>query len=114
MDLSAEEYAASAAKGSPTYDHFFEKLLKLKDMMKTQAGRAAAEVRHQVCPRRWSIVQTRRFQKNVALNINLYQYITAFDSVRIFSLKYVMCLLVGHGVFFKADAHGNCRRSVSV
>jgi HD superfamily phosphodiesterase len=48
VDLSAEEYAASAARGSPTYDHFFEKLLKLKGMMKTQAGRAAAEVRHQV------------------------------------------------------------------
>ena len=48
VELTAEQYAESAARGSPTYDHFFEKLLRLKGMMKTHAGKEAAEARHQV------------------------------------------------------------------
>ncbi len=38
------EYAAST---STTLNHFHEKLLKLKDMMKTNAGRRIAEARHE-------------------------------------------------------------------
>jgi len=43
-DLSAEEYAAQ--KNAPTLNHFYEKLLKLKDLMKTASGRRLAEQRH--------------------------------------------------------------------
>jgi uncharacterized protein len=45
LNLSKEEYAA-ACKNGATYDHFYEKLLRLKDMMKTDAGRARAQQRH--------------------------------------------------------------------
>ena len=45
--LSGEEYAAiSADNKNATYDHFFEKLLHLKGMMKTSSGRRRAEDRH--------------------------------------------------------------------
>ena len=42
-DLTKEKYMQS--KGGPTINHFYEKLLKLKDMMKTKSGRAIAEQR---------------------------------------------------------------------
>ena len=45
--LSGEEYAAiSADNRNATYDHFFEKLLHLKGLMKTAAGRRRAQERH--------------------------------------------------------------------
>jgi len=43
--MTKEQYAAQH-KASPTINHFYEKLLKLKDMMKTAAGRRRAEARH--------------------------------------------------------------------
>ena len=35
-------------KNSPSINHFYEKLLKLKTMMKTKSGAKRAEQRHQV------------------------------------------------------------------
>eukprot|EP00741_Cyanophora_paradoxa_P009887 tig00001704_g9577.t1 len=43
--LTREEYTRADA-AAPTLNHFPEKLLKLKGMMKTAAGRAMAEERH--------------------------------------------------------------------
>ena len=42
-NMSKEEYKNSAA---PTINHFYEKLLLLKDKMNTRTGRAMAEKRH--------------------------------------------------------------------
>jgi len=43
LKMSKEEYKASTA---PTINHFYEKLLLLKDLMNTESGRAIAEQRH--------------------------------------------------------------------
>jgi uncharacterized protein len=43
LKMSKEEYKASTA---PTINHFYEKLLLLKDRMNTETGRAIAEERH--------------------------------------------------------------------
>ena len=49
--VSAEKYAASSKQsgqaGGPGIDHFFEKLLRIKDMMTTRTGAAMALERHQ-------------------------------------------------------------------
>ncbi len=44
LNMSKEEYKKSAA---PTINHFYEKLLLLKDKMNTGTGRRIAEERHQ-------------------------------------------------------------------
>ncbi|MDT0538884.1 MULTISPECIES: HD domain-containing protein [Croceitalea] len=44
LDMSKEEYKNSSA---PTINHFYEKLLLLKDKMNTATGRKIAEERHQ-------------------------------------------------------------------
>jgi uncharacterized protein len=44
LNMSKEEYKNTTA---PTLNHFYEKLLLLKDLMKTEAGKAMAEQRHQ-------------------------------------------------------------------
>lgn len=44
LNLSKEEYKNSTA---PTINHFYEKLLLLKDQMKTKTGRKIAAERHQ-------------------------------------------------------------------
>lgn len=44
LDMTPEEYKASTA---PTINHFYEKLLLLKDRMNTKTGRTIAEKRHQ-------------------------------------------------------------------
>ena len=44
MDMSKEAYKSSTA---PTINHFYEKLLLLKDRMNTKTGRRIAEKRHQ-------------------------------------------------------------------
>lgn len=44
LNMSKEEYKASTA---PTINHFYEKLLLLKDRMNTPKGRQMAEERHQ-------------------------------------------------------------------
>ncbi len=43
LNMSKEEYKNSTA---PTINHFYEKLLLLKDKMNTETGRALAEERH--------------------------------------------------------------------
>jgi uncharacterized protein len=45
LDLTKEEYKNSTA---PTINHFYEKLLLLKDLMHTQTGKKLAEKRHHV------------------------------------------------------------------
>lgn len=44
LDMSKEEYKVS---NTPTINHFYEKLLLLKDMMNTETGRKIALERHQ-------------------------------------------------------------------
>ena len=44
LNMSKEEYKASNA---PTINHFYEKLLLLKDQMNTETGRQIAAIRHQ-------------------------------------------------------------------
>lgn len=44
LDMSKEEYKNTTA---PTINHFYEKLLLLKDLMKTEAGKTMAAQRHQ-------------------------------------------------------------------
>ncbi|MBM1105375.1 HD domain-containing protein [Aurantibacter crassamenti] len=44
LNMTKEEYKKSSA---PTINHFYEKLLLLKDSLKTHAGRKLAEKRHQ-------------------------------------------------------------------
>jgi len=44
LNMSKEEYKAS---NSPTINHFYEKLLLLKDKMNTKTGKQIAENRHQ-------------------------------------------------------------------
>ena len=43
LNLSSEEYKSSLV---PTVNHFYEKLLRLKDKMNTETGRRMAEERH--------------------------------------------------------------------
>lgn len=44
LNMSKEEYKNSTA---PTINHFYEKLLLLKDLMKTEEGKRIAEQRHE-------------------------------------------------------------------
>lgn len=44
LEMTKEEYKNSA---TPTLNHFYEKLLLLKDLMNTKTGRKMAEERHQ-------------------------------------------------------------------
>lgn len=44
LDMTKEEYKHSTA---PTINHFYEKLLRLKDRMNTTTGKKMAEARHQ-------------------------------------------------------------------
>ena len=44
--MTQEKYMDKARSNGTTMNHFPEKLLKLKDMMKTQTGQAMAEARH--------------------------------------------------------------------
>lgn len=44
LNMSKEEYKNTTA---PTLNHFYEKLLLLKDLMKTETGKAMAAERHQ-------------------------------------------------------------------
>ena len=44
LNMTKEEYKKSTA---PTINHFYEKLLLLKDLMNTESGKRIAEQRHQ-------------------------------------------------------------------
>lgn len=47
-DMSAEEYKKPNRKSDNFINHFFEKLLKLKNMMMTEAGKKEALKRHKI------------------------------------------------------------------
>lgn len=47
INLSAEEYKKPNRKSDNFINHFFEKMLKLKNLMMTDAGRKEAQIRHQ-------------------------------------------------------------------
>lgn len=47
VNLSAEEYKKANRKSDNFINHFFEKMLKLKDLMMTKAGQKEAQIRHQ-------------------------------------------------------------------
>ncbi len=47
INLSAEEYKKPNRKSDNFINHFFEKMLKIKDLMMTDAGKKEAYVRHQ-------------------------------------------------------------------
>ena len=44
--ISKDDYM-KAGRNAPTIDHFYEKLLLLKDMMKTNGGKCIANDRHE-------------------------------------------------------------------
>jgi uncharacterized protein len=44
LHMSKEQYKNS---GAPTINHFYEKLLSLKDLMNTETGKAMAQARHE-------------------------------------------------------------------
>jgi uncharacterized protein len=46
LDITKEEYTKLHGKDVPILNHFYEKLFKLKDMMKTKTGKKIAEERH--------------------------------------------------------------------
>ena len=46
VNLSKEEYMNKNRKGNHSINHFFDKLLKLRNAMQTEAGRKMAEKRH--------------------------------------------------------------------
>eukprot|EP00775_Hariotina_reticulata_P004983 gene4985-5225_t len=45
LNLTKEQYMAGSANAT-TINHFYEKLLKIKDLMKTEAGKQVAQQRH--------------------------------------------------------------------
>lgn len=47
IDISAEDYKKSNRKSDNFINHFFEKMLKIKDLMMTEAGKKEALIRHQ-------------------------------------------------------------------
>ena len=47
VNLSAAEYKKPNRKSDNFINHFFEKMLKLKDLMMTSAGKQEAQIRHQ-------------------------------------------------------------------
>jgi uncharacterized protein len=47
VSVSAAHYKTAEHRREPSINHFYVKLLKLRDLMKTSAGRARAEQRHQ-------------------------------------------------------------------
>lgn len=47
IDMTKDEYMDTSRRDT-AINHFYEKLFKLKDMMKTQAGRDMAEERHKI------------------------------------------------------------------
>lgn len=47
VNLSAAEYKKPNRKSDNFINHFFEKMLKLKDLMMTSAGKKEAQIRHQ-------------------------------------------------------------------
>ena len=63
--LSKEEYKQSKA---PTINHFYEKLLQLKDLFNTKKGRELAEDRHQ-----FLLLYLKQFYKEVGENGFEYQ-----------------------------------------
>ena len=46
--MSAEEYKMPNRRSDNFVNHFFEKLLKLKNMMMTDSGKKEAQKRHQI------------------------------------------------------------------
>ncbi len=62
LNMSKEEYKKG---GAPTINHFYEKLLLLKELMKTETGRSMANERHD-----FMVSFLKQFYKEASFDIN--------------------------------------------
>lgn len=74
LNMSAEEYKKEGRKSDNFINHFFEKMLRLKDMMMTTSGRKEAEERHE-----FMLVFLKAFFREQGLN-NWSRYLEEYQN----------------------------------